>query len=170
MFKHTGIVRRIDDAGRVGIPKEIRRRLRIQEGDPIEIGEGDNSVMLRKYSVLELFDESIRKLLEIFSKITGMPIVLCNTSHVLCSVRTAMKSSGLYISTELADSIRDNKVTCSGMEITVGSGIRVAAIERIIVNGSIEGALIIPFGINEITDTHIDCLRLCAEAIAIISE
>ena len=50
-MKATGIVRRIDDLGRVVIPKEIRRTLRIREGDPLEIyTEKDGGVVFRKYS------------------------------------------------------------------------------------------------------------------------
>jgi len=50
-LKATGIVRRIDDLGRVVIPKEIRRTLRIREGDPLEIfTDKDGAVILKKYS------------------------------------------------------------------------------------------------------------------------
>ncbi len=50
-MKATGIVRRIDDLGRVVIPKEIRRTLRIREGDPLEIFvDRDGEVILKKYS------------------------------------------------------------------------------------------------------------------------
>ena len=50
-MKATGIVRRIDDLGRVVVPKEIRRTLKIREGDPIEIfTEKDGEIILRKYS------------------------------------------------------------------------------------------------------------------------
>ena len=49
-MKATGIVRRIDDLGRVVIPKEIRRTLNIREGDPLEIYTGeDGTVIFRKY-------------------------------------------------------------------------------------------------------------------------
>ena len=49
-MKATGIVRRIDDLGRVVIPKEIRRTLRIREGDPLEIfTEKDGEVIFKKY-------------------------------------------------------------------------------------------------------------------------
>ncbi|MCI1859081.1 MAG: stage V sporulation protein T [Sporolactobacillus sp.] len=52
-MKATGIVRRIDDLGRVVIPKEIRRTLRIREGDPLEIFvDHDGEVILKKYSPL----------------------------------------------------------------------------------------------------------------------
>ena len=53
-MKATGIVRRIDDLGRVVIPKEIRRTLRIREGDPLEIfTEKDGSVIFKKYSLMD---------------------------------------------------------------------------------------------------------------------
>ena len=58
MVKATGIVRRIDDLGRIVIPKEIRRTLRIREGDPLEIYvDREGEVILKKYSpVSELGD------------------------------------------------------------------------------------------------------------------
>ena len=58
-MKATGIVRRIDDLGRVVIPKEIRRTLKIREGDPLEILIEKNCVCFKKYSTLGLFSEDI---------------------------------------------------------------------------------------------------------------
>ena len=58
-MKATGIVRRIDDLGRVVIPKEIRRTLKIREGDPLEILIEKNCVCFKKYSALGLFSEDI---------------------------------------------------------------------------------------------------------------
>ena len=50
-MKATGIVRRIDDLGRVVVPKEIRRTLRIREGDPLEIvTDREGEVILKQYS------------------------------------------------------------------------------------------------------------------------
>ena len=50
-MKATGVVRRIDDLGRVVIPKEIRRTLRIKEGDPLEIfTDKEGEIILKKYS------------------------------------------------------------------------------------------------------------------------
>ena len=52
-MKATGIVRRIDDLGRVVIPKEIRRTLRIREGDPLEIyTDREGQIVLKKYSMM----------------------------------------------------------------------------------------------------------------------
>ena len=53
-MKETGIVRRVDDLGRVVIPKEIRRNLGIYEGDPLEIFLHEDCICLRKYSTDKL--------------------------------------------------------------------------------------------------------------------
>lgn len=60
-MKATGIVRRIDDLGRVVIPKEIRRTMRIHEGDPLEIyTESDGTVIFKKYSPIGELGEFAR--------------------------------------------------------------------------------------------------------------
>lgn len=64
-MKATGIVRRIDDLGRVVVPKEIRRTLRIREGDPLEIfTDREGEIILKKYSPigeLSALQSSMRK-------------------------------------------------------------------------------------------------------------
>ena len=63
-MKATGIIRRIDDLGRVVIPKEIRRSAGIREGDPLEIFMHGDCVCLKKYNVnkLEKISDAIREL------------------------------------------------------------------------------------------------------------
>ena len=58
-MKATGIIRRIDELGRVVIPREIRRSLKIREGDPLEILIEKNCVCFKKYSTLGSFSEDI---------------------------------------------------------------------------------------------------------------
>ena len=58
-MKATGIIRRIDDLGRVVIPRDIRRSLKIREGDPLEILIEKNCVCFKKYSTLGSFSEDI---------------------------------------------------------------------------------------------------------------
>lgn len=170
MFKHTGIVRRMDDIGRIIIPKEIRRKYRIREGDPIEIGEGEKSIILQKYSVFELFSETSEKLLQSFSKVTDMPVILCDTVRVLDAVRTSREIADKELSMELSDCIREKIASCSGLKIAYESDLKVGAIEWVVVNSCVEGALIIPVSGKEITDSHRDCLKVCASALAAIAE
>lgn len=71
-MKATGIVRRVDDLGRIVIPKEIRRTLRIREGDPLEIyTEKDGGVIFRKYSPMGDLQEFANHICESISSATG---------------------------------------------------------------------------------------------------
>ena len=68
-MKATGIVRRIDDLGRVVIPKEIRRTMRIREGDPLEIyTTKDGEVIFKKYSLMGDIDDLAGQFCEALSK------------------------------------------------------------------------------------------------------
>lgn len=58
-MKATGMARRVDDLGRIVIPKEIRKTLRIQEGDPMEIYISDNRVVFQKYDYTLSIAEAI---------------------------------------------------------------------------------------------------------------
>ena len=71
-MKATGIVRRIDDLGRVVIPKEIRRTMRIREGDPLEIYTSrDGEVIFKKYSLMGGLDDFAAQFCETLSKSCG---------------------------------------------------------------------------------------------------
>ena len=71
-MKATGVVRRIDDLGRIVIPKEIRRTLRIKEGDPLEIfTDKEGEVILKKYSPIGELSEFASGYAETLSKTTG---------------------------------------------------------------------------------------------------
>ena len=71
-MKATGIVRRIDDLGRVVIPKEIRRTMRIREGDPLEIYTSrEGEVIFKKYSLLGGVEDFAGQLCETMSRSTG---------------------------------------------------------------------------------------------------
>jgi AbrB family transcriptional regulator (stage V sporulation protein T) len=71
-MKATGVVRRIDDLGRVVIPKEIRKTLRIKEGDPLEIfTDREGQVILKKYSPIGELSEFAAGYAETLSKTTG---------------------------------------------------------------------------------------------------
>ena len=90
-MKATGIVRRIDDLGRVVIPKEIRRTMRIREGDPLEIyTSGDGEVIFKKYSPIGEMGESAAQVAEIMHRLAGCPVAVFDRDHVV-SVSGAAK-------------------------------------------------------------------------------
>jgi len=83
-MKATGIVRRIDDLGRVVVPKEIRRTLRIREGDPLEIfTDKDGSVLLRKYSPIGELSEHAKELAEALALTFSRTAVICDKDSVV---------------------------------------------------------------------------------------
>ena len=91
-MKATGIVRRIDDLGRVVVPKEIRRVLRIREGDPLEIytgGEGE--VILKKYSPINELSQFADEYAETASKVLGATIIVSDTDQVISAWGTGKK-------------------------------------------------------------------------------
>ncbi len=83
-MKATGIVRRIDDLGRVVIPKEIRRTMRIREGDPLEIfTDNDGEVIFKKYSPIGELSGLAGQYAEVLHKTGGFPVVICDRDHVV---------------------------------------------------------------------------------------
>ncbi|MBO5745897.1 MAG: AbrB/MazE/SpoVT family DNA-binding domain-containing protein [Clostridia bacterium] len=85
-MKATGIVRRIDDLGRVVIPKEIRRTMRIREGDPLEIyTAGDGEVIFKKYSPIGELAPVAVQYAEAMIKHTSCPVVICDRDHCVAA-------------------------------------------------------------------------------------
>lgn len=83
-MKATGIVRRIDDLGRVVIPKEIRRTMRIREGDPLEIyTDRDGEVIFKKYSPMGELASFSTQLCETINKTTGQACAICDRDTVI---------------------------------------------------------------------------------------
>ena len=91
-MKATGIVRRIDDLGRVVIPKEIRRTMRIREGDPLEIyTNSDGEVIFKKYSAVSEMSENAVYVADIMHKIAGCPVIIFDKDHVVASAGVPRK-------------------------------------------------------------------------------
>ena len=85
-MKATGIVRRIDDLGRVVVPKEIRRILRIREGDPLEIYTGSNGeIVLKKYSPVGEMSQIATEFAETASSILGGTVAVSDTDTFIAS-------------------------------------------------------------------------------------
>ena len=83
-MKATGIVRRIDDLGRVVIPKEIRRTMRIREGEPLEIyTSSDGEVIFKKYSPIGELSDSAVQAAEVIAKLGNAPAVVFDNDHVV---------------------------------------------------------------------------------------
>ncbi len=83
-MKATGIVRRIDDLGRVVIPKEIRRTMRIREGDPLEIyTDREGEVIFKKYSPIGELAAFAGQYAETLHKTCGLAVAICDRDAVI---------------------------------------------------------------------------------------
>lgn len=104
-MKATGIIRRIDDLGRIVLPKEIRKNLKIKEGDMLEIYVQDSGViMLEKYepmdSLLKLADQYV----EAVAEVTGLTVCATTDSYVISSSGPLKKE---YLRKDLSSSVID---------------------------------------------------------------
>ncbi len=93
-MKATGIVRRIDDLGRVVVPKEIRRTLRIREGDPLEIfTDREGSVILKKYSPIADLGEFAQEYADSLYEATRHIVLIADQDEVVAVAGASKKSS-----------------------------------------------------------------------------
>lgn len=91
-MKATGIVRRIDDLGRVVIPKEIRRTLRIREGDPLEIfTDREGEIILKKYSPIGELGAFARQYAESLAQTLGDLVCVTDTDQVIAAAGPGKK-------------------------------------------------------------------------------
>ncbi len=147
-MKATGIVRRIDDLGRVVIPKEIRRTMRIREGDPLEIyTNSEGEVIFKKYSPINEMSESAASAAEVIHKLGSAPVVIFDRDHVVAVSGVQKKeyaerrlSTGLE---ELLDTRKSWTYDGDGKPILPVEGVskNAIAISPIIASGDIAGAV-----------------------------
>ena len=102
-MKATGVVRRIDDLGRVVIPKEIRKTLRIKEGDPLEIfTDKEGEVILKKYSPIGELSEFATEYAETLAKTTGHIACITDKDTVIAVSGGAKKE---YLEQSISDEL-----------------------------------------------------------------
>jgi AbrB family transcriptional regulator (stage V sporulation protein T) len=92
-MKATGIVRRIDDLGRIVIPKEIRRTMRIKEGDPLEIFvNGEGEIILKKYSPIEGIADFAKEYADALSESSGQTVFICDRDNIIAAGGVSRKN------------------------------------------------------------------------------
>lgn len=85
-MKATGIVRRIDDLGRVVIPKEIRRTLRIREGEPLEIyTDREGEIILKKYSPIGELVSFVKEYAESLASTLGTTVCITDQDQIIAA-------------------------------------------------------------------------------------
>lgn len=175
-MKATGIVRRIDDLGRVVIPKEIRRTMRIREGDPLEIyTSNDGEVIFKKYSPITEISSYSSMYAEVLHKNSGLPCIVCDKDHVV-SVSGIPKKEILErrISPLLEDSMEQRKTIVyndskkAQVKPVEGVDRYAVASSLITVAGDICGCIVLLSGDAEskATDIQIKLVEVAASLLA----
>ena len=113
-MKATGIIRRIDDLGRIVLPKEIRKSLKIREGDMLEIYVQDSgAIMLEKYEPMDSLAKLADKYIEVISDLTGYTVCATTDSYILSASGPSKKE---YLRKDLSEEviqILDERITWS---------------------------------------------------------
>ncbi len=173
-MKATGIVRRIDDLGRVVIPKEIRRTMRIREGDPLEIyTSAGGEVIFKKYSPVGEMGEYARTLCEVTAKQTDLCVIITDRDHCIAASggghREFMEKPVSEILEKIMESRKSREFSPEDAASALGgtdANMRFAA--PIIAGGDIAGAVALVSGESEGELTDAD-RKLCSCAAAFLS-
>lgn len=151
-MKATGIVRRIDELGRIVIPKEIRRTQRIRQGDSLEIfTAADGEVVFKKYSPLSGLGSLSKVYAEVLAKSLGRPVVVCDTHQIVAAAGPGRgELLGRAISPELEQLLAARSIYTAPADRTR----RLPMLERserpilcaapILAHGDIEGGVLLP--------------------------
>ena len=104
-MRATGIVRRIDDLGRIVLPKEIRKNLKIKEGDMLEIYVQDNGIiMLEKYEPMDSLVKLAEQYVEVIANGTGLNACITTDSYVISTAGVSKKE---YLRKDLSEEVRN---------------------------------------------------------------
>ena len=161
-MKATGVVRRIDELGRIVIPKEIRRTLRIKEGTPLEIYSGENGeLLLKKYSPVFEISELAKEVCDSIFKTTDFDVLITNMDFV---VAVSSTNKNTYINSPIDSHIerlinsRKSQIVSTSQENSIifqRSGvIKQFVISPIFANGDVYGSIIIFSERNNVTESE----------------
>jgi len=115
-MKATGIVRRIDELGRIVVPKEIRRTLKLREGDPLEIfTDREGGVILKKYSAIRELTNFASEYSDSLQQTIGNIILICDRDNIIAVSGTTKKEYlDKKVSADLEKMMEDRKSFVTG--------------------------------------------------------
>ncbi len=147
-MKATGIVRRIDDLGRVVIPKEIRRTLRFHDGEPLEIfTSSEGEVIFKKYSPVGEIRELAGYYIQTLQRMTGMVLAVCDKDHITVSAGVPKKElEGRRITPEIEQILSERKPylqTQKPLTAIEGTAYQAFCVFPILEDSDVTGAMLI---------------------------
>ncbi len=147
-MKATGIIRRIDELGRIVIPKEIRKNLRINEGENLEVFiDQQENIVLKKHSQIENIEDYAQNVVDAIYEITKKSILISDTSKFIAGTNNLKKE---YKDNEISDEVgmklkkKENIIPREQVKLLNSSESKVPCITHpIVVNGDVSGIIII---------------------------
>ena len=169
-MRATGVVRRIDDLGRIVIPKEIRRNLRIRDGESLEIFVDGNSIILKKFSIMRNVDDFAKSVADAMYSISKKNIVITDCDSVIACSSNLKCLINKSISDSISTSIKRRESIFEKYEkdLCISNDYSIVckyAMNAIVCNGDSVGLVVI-FG-DDITD---DDMKISAIASKILSK
>ena len=160
-MSNSGITRRIDELGRLVIPKEIRKNLKIKDNDQIEINIVNDKIVLSKYDVLKK-DDIIHLLLLLIRKELNKNVLFTSREKIIDScLLNKEKISNINLDNSLINIIENRKeVLNNDKEINLTKDINISSslISPLIINGDLYGSLII-YSDNKINDNDTNIIK-----------
>ena len=99
-MKTTGIIRRIDDLGRIVVPKELRKTLRIKNGDTLEIFVDNDEIVLKKYSPMESIEDAASRFVDSFNQVIRHSVIVTDKDRVIAASGSLKKR---YLGKEITE-------------------------------------------------------------------
>lgn len=146
-MKATGVVRRIDDLGRIVLPKELRRTMRIKEGESLEIfTDGDNMIVLKKYSPFSQIDSFVKDYVDSFNQTYKQNMIVCDLDKVIYSSLDGLYDKKITNSLDSIIKKRNTHISSKDQSLNIVDGISLSKdiiIKPINIYGDVLGCVII---------------------------
>ncbi len=172
-MNNIGIVRRIDNLGRIVIPMEIRRNLKIKVGDPLEINIYDKEILIKKFSMLDSFGKKSSDFADSLSKSLDLAVIITDLDKIACAtIENKEKFEGESCTKQLLKSFQDrktiyinNKADVIPILLKIDISYTHQLIVPIILNNEIYGS-IIALSNKEISENKIQVVEIFADILA----
>ncbi|MFI3326507.1 MAG: AbrB/MazE/SpoVT family DNA-binding domain-containing protein [Clostridia bacterium] len=162
-MNNSGIVRSLDDLGRIVIPKELRKVLKLGYGDLIEISSENNNIILKKFQSFDYL-EFLHNIVTVFDEQYKTSLLICNTNKIIAG---KLKSrNDCNVSNELIKALNGNSLPIElNIKITEFSSKESSYIHPIKIKDKLQGAIILPNNDKDKLESLIPVITLLANFI-----
>lgn len=164
-----GIVRRIDELGRVVIPKEIRRTMHIKQGEQLEMQQlSENEIMLKKYSELSNINRIVSDYAEVLADRLDKKLIIFDTTKVLVSKKFDEDLKGFHISNALYNHLEKRENFSDDKPLSILKNQTQSALKPnsfpLVVGGDLYGGILVDGDLDKESLVVIDTVVACLEA------